>query len=74
MSIANIYAVSIAFGNDEKETVHIESQDGNEPTQAEIQSLVKPWLQKAFHPSGEFEIEDITSVQSSIESLKSYSK
>jgi len=38
------------------------TQDGKEPTEIEIRALVAPFVRKMYHPSGNFEIEDITNV------------
>lgn len=73
MSIDNVFSVTISFNERETVTLHIETEDGHEPTRSEIESLVAPYVRQVYHESGEFEIEDITNVQSSIDNLLSYS-
>ena len=73
MSIENVFAVTIAFNERETTTVHIETEDGHEPTLREIKSLVAPFVREVYHESGEFEIEDISNVQDSIDTLLLYS-
>lgn len=73
MSIKNVFAVTISFNERESTTVHIETENGNEPTKSEIESLVTPYVRKVYHESGGFEVEDITNVQSSIDDLLTYS-
>ena len=53
---------TIAFNDRESDTVHMVTQDGKEPTEIEIRALVAPFVRKMYHPSGNFEIEDITNV------------
>lgn len=73
MDLQNAYAVTIAFNERESETVHMITQDGHEPTESEIRSLVAPYVRQVYHESGEFEIEDITNVQKSVDKLLSFS-
>lgn len=73
MSIENVFAVTISFNERETVTVHVETEDGREPTSSQIEALVAPYVRQVYHESGAFEIEDITNVQDSIENLLSYS-
>ena len=74
MSLANTYAITIAFNDREAETVHMITEDGRPPTEAQIRELVSPMVRQTYHESGSFEIEDIQNVQESINTLLSYSQ
>jgi len=74
MDLGSVFAVTISFNERESETVHIISQHGTHPTEAEIEALVAPYVRRVYHESGRFEIEDVVSVKESIENLLSYSR
>lgn len=74
MSLENTFAVTISFNERESETVHMVTQDGNEPTVSEIRALVAPYVRQVYHESGGFEIEDITNVQESVDRLLAFSR
>lgn len=74
MSLNHTFAITIAFNERESETVHMVCKDENGPSEAEIRSLVEPYVRQVYHESGQFEIESIESVQESVTRLLEFSK
>lgn len=70
--LASVWVVEISYGNEEKETLHMKSE--TQPTHNEIEELVKPYIQKVWHESGDFEIDEVYNIQDSIDRLLSFSK
>lgn len=69
--LTKVWVIEISYGNDENETLHIVSE--TKPTIDNIEKTIKPYLKKVWHESGKFEVDEIYTVQESIDRLLSFS-
>lgn len=70
--LSKVWVVEISYGNEEKETLHLISEA--EPSTEQINKLLTPYIKKVWHESGNFEIDDVYTVQQSIDRLLSFSQ
>ncbi|MBY8087802.1 hypothetical protein KW496_19565 [Vibrio fluvialis] len=68
--LTKVWVIEISYGNYEKETLHLISE--TKPLSKDIDNLVIPYIKKVWHESGKYEVEDIYTVQESVERLLSF--